>query len=249
LKFTLRIWQPILLHGFKFVPKNRFANSGLLIAIVGGDGAGKTTIINDLYFWLSEKFETEKAHMGKPNWSWATFLIRGTLKIGTLLHLYRFEGDIYEEVHQPHGYPWFLRSVCTARDRYLTYVQARRKASNGSLVLCDRYPFPGFMTMDGPQCQRAILSLRNASWLHHFLAHVEKSYYERISLPDVLVVLRLMPEMAVERKQDESEISVYARSTEVWERDWTEKQAHAIDASLPREDVFAQCRDLLWAHL
>ncbi len=249
LKFFRRIWQPILLHGFRYTPKNHFANNGLLIAIVGGDGAGKTTLIDDLHLWLSGKFEIEKVHMGKPNWSRATYLIRGTLKIGTLLHLYRFEGDIYEEFHQPHGFPWFLRSVCTARDRYLTYLRARRKASNGGLVLCDRYPFLGFLTMDGPQCEQAILSLKNGSKLHHFLARLEKSYYKRISLPDVLIVLRLMPELAVQRKQDESEVSVYSRSTEVWERDWAEKQAFVIDASLPREEVLALSRAFLWAHL
>jgi thymidylate kinase len=249
LKFFRRIWQPILLHIFRSAPKNRFANSGLLIAIVGGDGAGKTTLIDDLHTWLSGKFEIEKFHMGKPNWSWTTCLIRGTLKIGTLLHLYRFEGDVYEEFHQPHGYPWFLRSVCTARDRYLTYIRARRKASNGGLVLCDRYPFPGFMTMDGPQCEQAIISLKKASWFHRFLARLEKSYYERISSPDILVVLRLNPKHAAQRKREESEISVLARSTEVWERDWTEKKAFVMDAGLPREEVLAQGRALLWAHL
>ena len=87
-------------------------------------------------------FEVKKIHMGKPAWSWTTTVIRGILKIGTLLRLYPFEGDIYEESLQPHGYPWFIRAVCTARDRYLTYIQARRFSSNGSLVLCDRYSFP-----------------------------------------------------------------------------------------------------------
>ena len=249
LKLFRRVWQPILMRGFRYTPKNRFANGGLLMAIVGGDGAGKTTLIDDLYSWLSGKFEVQKVHMGKPEWSWATFLIRGTLKLGTLLHLYRFEGDVYEEFHQPHGYPWFLRSVCTARDRYLTYIRARRIASNGGLVLCDRFPFPGFMAMDGPECEQAIFSLKKVSWFHHFLARMEKSYYERINLPDVLVVLRLMPEHAVQRKRDESEISVYARSTEVWERDWSEKQAIVIDASLSKEEVVTLGRALLWAHL
>lgn len=249
LKFTRRIWQPILRRGFQFTPKNRFANTGLLIAVVGGDGAGKTTLVDDLHTWLSPKFEIRKVHMGKPDWSTGTFLIRGILKIGTLLRLSQFEGDIYEEFHQPHGYPWFFRSVCTARDRYLTYLRARRRSSNGDLVLCDRYAFPGFMAMDGPQCKDAILRLKKASWLHHFLAKLEMSYYEQISMPDLLIVLKVHPEVAIERKKDESAASVGARSTEVWERDWTQKAAHVIDASLPRDEVVSQARCLVWTHL
>jgi len=249
LKFSRRIWQPILRRGFRYVPKNRFANGGLLIAIVGGDGAGKTTLIEALFLWLSEKIEIRKVHMGKPDWSWITFIIRGILKIGTLLRLYPFEGDVYEEFHQPHGYPWFIRSVCTARDRYLTYVRARRLSSNGDLVLCDRFSLPGFMAMDGPQCKQAISSLQKASWLHHFLAKLEISYYEQIRLPDLLVVLKLEPELAVQRKRDESEVSVRTRSTEVGELDWTGKSAFVIDASVPREEVISQVRSLVWAHL
>lgn len=249
LKFSRRIWQPVLSRVFHYTPKNRFANTGLLIAIVGGDGAGKTTLVDDLHSWLSETFEMSQVHMGKPDWSWSTWLVRGILKIGTLLRLSRFEGDVFEEFHQPHGYPWFFRSVCTARDRYLTYLRARRLASNGGLVLCDRFSFPGFMAMDGPQCGQAISTLKKAGWLHDFLAKLEIFYYEQIRQPDLLIVLKVDPEVAIQRKRDESEASVRARSSEVWERDWTEKAAYVIDASLSMDEVVSQARAIVWAHL
>jgi thymidylate kinase len=105
------------------------------------------------------------------------------------------------------------------------------------------------MATDGPQCEQAISSLKKASQLHHALARLENSYYEQIRLPDLLIVLKVNPEIAVQRKRDESERSVRARSTEVWERDWTEKAANVIDASLPREEVLSQARSLVWAHL
>jgi thymidylate kinase len=249
LKFKGRIWQPIRQRVFRHKPKHQMATGGLFIAIVGGDGAGKTTVVNELFNWLGAKFDVTKVHLGKPNWSWMTTAIRAFLKIGTLLRLYPFEGDLYEEADQPHGLPWFIRSVCTARDRYLTYIRARRLSSNGSLILCDRFSFPGFMQMDGPQCEQALTALKKVSWLHKRLAKWEASYYEQIQLPDLLIVLKLQPELAVQRKKEETEKSVHARSSEVWELDWTKKSACVIDASLPQKDVMARAQALVWEHL
>jgi thymidylate kinase len=248
-KFTRRISQPIQRRVFGYQPKHLMASGGLFVALVGGDGSGKTTIVNELCSWLSGKFEVTALHMGKPDWSWATILVRGTLKIGTLLGLSRFEGDIFEELHRPHGLPWFLRAVCTARDRYLTYVRARQLSSNGRLVLCDRFSFPDFMEMDGAQCELAITYLKKAGRLHHWLAKWEKSYYEQIKLPDLLIVLKVEPEIAVQRKREETEMAVRARSTEVWRLNWREKSAFVIDASLGKEEVVAQAKAFVWAHL
>jgi thymidylate kinase len=187
--------------------------------------------------------------MGKPAWSWATTIIRGILKIGTLLRLYPFEGDVYEESFQPHGYPWFIRTLCTARDRYLTYIKARRFSSSGGLVFCDRYPFPGFMKMDGPQCEDAIIASEKKNWFLKCLSNKEKFYYQQIRLPDLLIVLKVDPEVAVKRKVEETATSVRARSSEVWELDWGEKSGFVIDANLQREEVISKVRALVWAHL
>jgi thymidylate kinase len=249
LKFSRRIWQPVLRRVFRVAPKNRFANGGLFIAIVGGDGAGKTTVIDKLYEWLSEIYEVKKLHMGKPAWSWATTAIRGILKIGTLLRFYSFEGDIYEESLQPHGYPWFIRAVCTARDRYLTYIQARRFSSNGCLVLCDRYSLPGFMKMDGSQCEHALVNSQKINWFLRFLVNREKNYYQQITLPDLLIVLKADPEITVRRKKDETQLSVRARSSEVWGLDWKKLSAFEVNANRSKEDSLSQVKAIVWEHL
>lgn len=249
LKFTRRIWQPILRRVFGITPKNRFANGGLFVAIVGGDGAGKTTIIETLYKIFAGKFEIEKLHMGKPAWSWATFLVRGVLKIGALLRLYPFEGDVYEESFQPHGTPWFLRAVCTARDRALTYLRARRLSTNEKIVLCDRYSLAGFMQMDGPQCESALGNVKRQTRFLRYLADREKFYYEQIHLPDLLIVLKLNPEIAVQRKTEETEASVRARSAEVWGLEWENVSGLVADASRSREEAFSQVMSIVWNRL
>ncbi|MCC7511506.1 MAG: hypothetical protein IT296_02525, partial [Anaerolineae bacterium] len=187
-------------------------------------------------------------HMGKPAWSPLTFLLRGILKIGTLLRLYPFEGDTYEEESQPHGFPWFVRAVCTARDRYLTYLRARRDSANGSIVLCDRYSLPGFMHMDGPQCANALRAGKMPDGLIRWMSRREAFYYRQIQPPDLMVVLKLDPETAVRRKTEETAESVRARSTEVWNLGW-EKFARVLDAGRPREEVLSAARKIIWSSL
>jgi thymidylate kinase len=125
--------------------RKQMISGGLLIAIVGGDGAGKTTVVNEVYNWLSNDFNVHRFHMGKPRWSLITILIRSVLKIGRLLGFFPFMRSEIIYTNDPTllvfpGYPWLIREICTARDRYLTYKKARRLATNGKLVILDRFP-------------------------------------------------------------------------------------------------------------
>jgi len=249
LKFAHRIWQPIQIRLFRFTPKNRFASGGLLVAVVGGDGAGKTTMVSGLFNWLSKNFEIKKFHMGKPSWSLLTIVVRGILKFGTVLRFYPFEGDVFEESFQPHGFPWFFRAVCTARDRYLTYIRARRSSTNGNLVICDRYSLMEFMNMDGPQCELAMTDIQRKNRFLKFLANREKHYYQQINLPDLLIVLILDPEISIQRKAEETEASVRARSSEVWNLDWEKLSGIKVDSSKSKEETLSQVKALVWEHL
>jgi thymidylate kinase len=229
------------------------ANGGMLIAIIGGDGSGKTTAVADLRQKLSEEFDVIKVHMGKPSWSWTTIIIRGILKIGCLLGLYPFVKEGSEpslDTNSPSfpGYPWLIREVCTARDRYLSYGRARRFATNGGLVICDRFPLPQIKIMDGAQVERVTGGIKT-NVLIKLLASLEHEYYQRIMLPDLLIVLRVDPEICVQRKTDETSDSVRTRSQEIWDLDWCETPAHVIDASRSKSQVLSDVLSLVWSNL
>jgi Thymidylate kinase len=229
------------------------ANGGMLIAIIGGDGSGKTTTVNELRQKLSEEFHVIKFHMGKPSWSWITIVVRGMLKIGRSIGLYPFVKEGSEpslDTNSPSfpGYPWLIREVCTARDRYLDYKRARRFATNGGLVICDRFPLPQIKIMDGPQVERVTCGIKTNS-LIKFLAALEHHYYQQIMLPDLLIVLRVDPEICVQRKTDETSDSVRSRSQEIWNLDWCETPAHIIDGSRSKSQVSSDLLNLVWSHL
>jgi thymidylate kinase len=86
-------------------------------------------------------------------------------------------------------------------------------------------------------------------WLVKFLLGLEAKYYQQILLPELLIVLRLDPEIAVQRKQEEPEFSVRARSTEIWEFDWKTTAAHVIDANQSKEAVLSEIKCLVWSEL
>jgi thymidylate kinase len=146
------------------------------------------------------------------------------------------------------GYPWLIREVCTARDRYLAYDLARRYASNGGVVICDRYPLAEIKIMDGPQVERVTAGMK-PNQLIKSLARIEKRYYQQIMLPDLLVALRVDPEISVQRKTDETAESVRSRAGEVWKVDWENTPAHVVDASQSRAEVSTALMKLIWSHL
>jgi len=235
------------------LPKKRFAHAGVTIALVGGDGAGKSTAIQELYDWVSKDFEAIRVHLGKPPWSWTTYSVRGALKIARLLRssLARnstHRGDIDQKSPVVPRYSRVLWSVCAARDRYRLYVKTRRFATNGGLVICDRYPLEQIKLMDGPQVEQ-IIKADEMNSVVKLLARLEKKYYRPITPPEILIVLKVDPEIAVRRKTDENANSVRVRSTEIWELDWQQTEIMVVDASQSKEQVLSELKSYIWSIL
>ena len=253
MKIWRRLEEGIRRRVLRSSTRKRLANGGLMIALIGGDGSGKTTSIDGLFEWLSREFEIKKIHMGKPPWSFTTIMVRGILKMGQLLGLYHFfrEGSRQTlNTSSPAfpGVPWLIREVCTARDRYLVYRSGRRYATNGGLVLCDRFPISQIKIMDGPQVERVTNGIKTNK-LIRLLAGLERKYYGLIMLPDLLITLRLHPEISVQRKTNETADSVRARAGEIWNIDWSKTNAHIVDASKIKAEVLSDLKTIIWSNL
>ncbi|HSJ34611.1 MAG TPA: hypothetical protein VLB85_06110 [Acidimicrobiia bacterium] len=230
--------------------RRRLITGGAVIAVVGGDGSGKTSAVDDLAVFLKRHFVTRRFHLGKPHRSWSTRLF---LKVFRRLAPGRLAaGGIpvweAEQMDRFPGYVSLVRHLLTARDRYRESVSARRHAARGAAVVCDRYPLVGLTTMDGPRIDRAtgVAKRPIASWLGRF----ERLYYQRIASPDLVIVMRVDPAVAVDRRPDQDPEFVRRRAEEIYRWDWSGTEAaHVVDSDRPHEEVLGQVRALVWAAL
>jgi thymidylate kinase len=236
-------------------PRGRLDGGGALIAVVGGDGAGKSTVVDELQRWLSEAFATTTVHLGKPPSSLTSSAVRRVWRRGVRGHMrepkvsgaYLAASDGTSMSRRASAR--LVGQVTTARDRYLTYRGARRFASGGWIVISDRFPLPEIELMDGPLARR-MLDTPGGSPLVTSLARLESKYYERILDPDILVVLSVDPDLAVERKRGiDVEAVVRSRCEEIRDLDWDRLRAVVVDASRSKEDVLAEIKSAIWSRL
>jgi thymidylate kinase len=228
-----------------------FVRGGALIALVGGDGAGKTTAVNAVNKWLGENFAVKTFHFGKPRRSPLTIAVILALRGRALVEPWlekMFPARWAEETSINPGYLRLTRWVCAARDRRRVYFKARRFANNGGIAVCDRYVVPGIHLMDGPNIERTLEGTK-LTWLSKVLLEAENKYYRQITPPDLMLVLRLDPEIAVSRKTDEQEQHVRTRSQEIWETEWSGTRAQLVDASQSPTGVLADLRSRIWQQI
>ncbi|MCC6454647.1 MAG: hypothetical protein IT328_06870 [Caldilineaceae bacterium] len=266
---SLKLWRRVDLAArrriFNASSKYRIESERPMIALVGGDGAGKSTAVDALYRWLSKNFETTRVHMGKPAWSLTTVTARGILKGGQLLGLYPVESSFQETIQQKSilspGYPWLVREACLARDRYGIYEKARRFANQGGVIILDRYPLPQIQSVDGPQAERFVTELANGAQAHQrlsphranrftkLLLGIEERYYRQITAPGLLIVILVDPDIAVQRKTDEDAATVRKRSAEIWDVHWEKTDAYIVDGGKSKTEVLAELKALIWSKL
>jgi thymidylate kinase len=232
--------------------KKRLAGGGALIAFVGGDGAGKSTAAHAIADWLSGPFEVTRIHLGKPPPSLTTIVIKGPMYVMRamgLLRATRVPAHVLRESHAHPGLPWVVWHVLTARDRWRCYRRATRAVLRGSIVVSDRFPLAEVRTMDGQKTDW-LAEHEGSGAAVRWLASLERRYYEAFTRPDALIVLRVDPDVAVERKRDEEQPGfVRPRSEEIWSVDWAATSAHVVDAGQDLHEVERVLRRLVWARL
>ena len=230
----------------------RLVAGGSVVAVVGGDGAGKSTMVNGLADWLNGPFDTRVVHMGKPPRGPANLVVKGGIlaarRAGLLPNwLPNYPAHAEHRGRFP-GHAWLLWQVVTAADRRRQHRRVRGLAGRGFLVVCDRFPLDQVTLMDGARTRW--VPTEGAPTLARRLIAAEQRAYASMAPPDLLLVLRVDPDTAVARKVGVDPAAfVRPRSAEVFAADWGATGAVVLDAGRPAADVLAEARAVVWAGL
>jgi hypothetical protein len=259
LSVVLGTWgrRVVSLGGYVPLPRRRkqFASGGCLVALVGADGAGKSTCAAAIRAWLAAEFDVMHAHLGRPPRSLPT------LAVAALSRLVRLSSSDYvtgagtaDGTADGHGstplqrYLGLLYHLCIARDRYRLFTVANRFVAAGGVAICERYPIPHERELVGPRIASLLGTVPNRRWAET-LSRIEQRYYDRIAREDLLIALHVDPEIAVARKTNEPPDYVRRRANIVKEIDWSATPARVIDAERPLAETLAELKSVIWAEL
>lgn len=248
----MRVWRRALRRarsksGWQ-TPGKRPDVGGSIIAVTGSDGSGKSTNVAMLTEHLSKDLAVTRIHMGKPPWSRVSRMVRRPMIKARRVGLFESTRlPPWTEFESFPGYAYLVWHTLIARDRYLQYRRARRAAGRGEIVVSDRWPLGEIRLMDGPRLQSIPGS--DARPVAAALCARERRYYEAILPPDLIVVLRVSPEVATRRRTEDPPEFVHRRASEIVVADWSGAPAVVIDADRDLEAVLTEVRSTVWTQL
>jgi thymidylate kinase len=233
-------------------------SGGAVIAFVGPEATGKSTLLSEVQSWLGEHFVVEQIHAGKPKstiLSVAPNLLVPVLR--SLLPGYR-SGNVEvlysaeDTSSKPFPLIFGIRSVLLAYDRRALLTGASARAAKGTIVLSDRYPSSTAGATDSPQLARYNIS-RSRSPLRYVLAQVEKRLYSDIPQPDLVVSLSVPVEVAVARNRsrgkEEPEEYVRRRHAQSSQLTFGNTPVAPICTDRPIDETVAEVKKVIWQTL
>jgi thymidylate kinase len=226
--------------------RKRPARGGVVIAVIGVDGAGKSTVLAAVEEWLAWRVNIRTMYAGSARPSPPTGVARAVARIARrsgrrLGPAGRSAAEVVTAV----------RYLGDAWDRYRRLGAARRLARAGTVVIVDRYPLPqvqlGDRFMDGPRIRT--LPSAGQSRLVDRLRRAEERLYRRIPSPDHVVVLQVSPETARARKASRSPDGTAAKARGIAEMDRSRLSVLLVDAERPLDEVVAEVKRGIWERL
>jgi thymidylate kinase len=231
------------------------AGGGGVIAFVGSEATGKSTIIEVVQGWLGESYTVRRIHAGKPPATALTYVPHSLLP--ALRALFPDQRSTRVEKQDPgvdrsgRPYPvmFGVRSVMLAYERRALLTQAFARSADGTIVLSDRYPSSRSGAPDGPQ-----LAHRSASdGLRRWLAATETRLYDQIPAPDLVIHLTAPLEVTLARnaarEKTEPEDHVRFRHSLSSNLEFDGVPVHRIGTDRPIEEVMREVKEAIWKTL
>lgn len=268
LAYALLLWAK-LRQRFTGNKKNKTLHSGgAIIAFVGAEATGKSTLIAETGRWLGNVFAVRTVHVGKPPFSWLTAPVNILLPLmrrllPQLRRSWKTRNARSEDPKLPpqtdytsRSLLYAVRAVALAWDRYQLLIKVRRWAANGEIVVCDRYPTETTGAMDSPRLQEHPKRDGVRAALYNRLARFEHRLYGRMPPPDTVLRLKVSVETAKQRNREraatgmdpEDYLEARHRETGEWYKHGT-KYSYDIDTERSLEETVRSVKRAIWESL
>lgn len=234
--------------------RKRPAAGGRVVAVIGIDGAGKSTVVDALVETYAWRVNVATLYLGSARPGIATAATQAATRIarrasswlGRRLDernpLTRAAGAVTDVA-------FGVRALAEATERARRVRLGRRLAADGWLVVFDRYPMPnlrvGERRMDA---SRLPATERGAGWVSGRLARRERAIYRGIPEPELVIALRLDAETARARKPS-APIALEAKAEALAALGDGDETLVVIDAAAPLEEVLRRATAAVWERL
>jgi len=243
--------------------RKRFAPAagGALIAFVGAEAAGKSTMLGEVERWLGGHYTVRRIHAGKPPSTPLTFVpnlllpaLRSLLpeQRSTKVSARHAAGGERGDSGKPFPLLFGIRSVFLAYDRRALLKRAFASSANGAIVLSDRYPSVESGALDGAQLGHPAAP-RNGGRVRRWLADLEARLYRDIPPADLVVYLTAPLEVALERNKaraksepDDYVLSRHGRSSNL---QFGRVRVQRVDTSQPLDESSREIKRIVWEAL
>lgn len=227
-----------------------------VIAFVGCDGAGKTTVSDAILAWMRESGTTESCHLGIQSKALGEKLVKLPLVGGALKRLIARNtpetAAVGEAIQRPPKAPSTLAAVAIfllSVRRWRRYQKMMALRRQGVAVIADRFPQIAVskMKIDGP----GLSDVPHRNALVRLLARCERLLYcYMVSYrPDVVIRLNVDLETAYERKPDHRYASLATKIALVPQLEYQGSPIIDLDSTQPLDEVIARAKQAINAHL
>lgn len=263
---TIRAWlggvQKFMVMLFRRLTRFRRGmvpgGGGALIAFVGSEATGKSTLLTEMRDWLGEHFAVEQIHAGKPKATYLSFLpnlflpaLRAMLPTRRSTHLESQYASKKQSEKSRRDYPLIfgIRSALLAYDRRALLSRAFGRAANGTVVLCDRYPSSLNGAPDSPQLSHFPVTPNRYS-VRRLLAQIEARLYRDVPPPDLVIYLSAPLEVTVSRNaarcKKEPEDYVRWRHARSSNLEFEKTSVHRINTNQPLDQTVLEVKKAIW---
>lgn len=232
------------------------AGGGVVVAFVGSEATGKSTLLSEMEHWLGDHYTLRRIHAGKPPSTLVTFFPHALLPLlRRLLPEHRTtrieaRADEYPETSKAtfslaHGF----RSVMLAYERRALLTRAFARSANGAIVLSDRYPSLQSGAPDSAQLGHLVTPSSRRS-LRRRLSALEARLYRDVPAPDLVIHLSAPLDVTLARNRARAKIEpeayVRLRHSKNASVDFGPVPLHAVDTDRPLETVLSDVKQAIW---